>query len=146
MDYYTNAEEQLEGAKILADSGKYRLAVTLLCLSCELFLKSLVERKDPSNPLLNSHDIVNLGALIKNDVDFKTLAPQLAFMRKYLNDSRYPYDAKAYTDVFYQNCLERSLQVKSEIDVAFAKIPMLKSLQDRFGKDYVKELKNHKTE
>ena len=138
MDYYTNAKEQLECAKILADSGKYRLAVTLLCLSCELFLKSLVERKDPANPLLNRHDIVNLGALIKNDVDFMKLAPQLAFMRKYLNDSRYPYDVKAYTDDFYQNCLDRILEVKSEIDAAFAKIPMLKSLQYRFGKDNIK--------
>ena len=58
MDYYINAEEQLEGAKILANSEKYRIAVTLLCLSCELFLKSFVERKDPMNPYLNSHDIV----------------------------------------------------------------------------------------
>ena len=81
MDYYTNAEEQLESAKILAGSEKYRIAVTLLCLSCELFLKSFVERKDPANHLLNSHDIVNLGALIKNDVDFKKIGPQLAFMK-----------------------------------------------------------------
>ena len=76
----------------------------------------------------------------------KKLASQLAFMRKYLNDSRYPYDAKVYTDDFYQNCLDRVLVVKSEIDTAYAKIPMLKSLQDRFGKDYIKEIKNSKIE
>jgi len=141
VDYYTNAEEQLESAKILAGSEKYRIAVTLLSLSCELFLKSLVERKDPLNPLLNSHDIVNLGAFIKNDVDFKKLAPQLAFMRKYLNDSRYPYDAKVYTEGFYLNCLERVLEVKSEIDAAFEKIPMLESLQEKFGKNNVRDKK-----
>jgi uncharacterized protein (UPF0332 family) len=33
VDYYINAEEQLESAKILANSEKYRIAVTLLCLS-----------------------------------------------------------------------------------------------------------------
>ena len=80
MDYYVNACEQLEGAKILAASEKHRLSVTMLCLSCELFLKSLAERKDPNNSLLNSHDIVNLGNLIKDEIDIKTLAPKLAFM------------------------------------------------------------------
>jgi len=91
MNYYVNAEEQLDGAQILAASEKYRLAVTLLCLSCELYLKSAVEAISPMNPLLNSHDIVNLGALIKDKVDFQKIAPSLAFMRKYLNDSRYPF-------------------------------------------------------
>jgi HEPN domain-containing protein len=91
MNFYANACEQLEGAEILANSEKYRLAITLLCLSCELFLKSLAERKDPRNPLLNSHDIVNLGHLIKDDIDFNAVAPKLAFIRKYLNDSRYPF-------------------------------------------------------
>lgn len=65
MNYYVNAKEQLEGAEILAASEKYRIAVTLLCLSCELFLKFLVELKDPMNPLLNIHDIVNLALLSK---------------------------------------------------------------------------------
>ena len=71
MDFYINASEQLEGAQILADSQKYRIAVTLLCLSCELFLKSLAERKDPMNPLLNSHDIVNLGNLYEKRLILK---------------------------------------------------------------------------
>ena len=58
----------------------------------------------------------------------------------------YPYDAKVYTDDFYQDSMERVLDVKSEIDAAFVKVPMLKSLQERFGKDYVKEIKNSKIE
>jgi len=94
MDYYVNACEQLEGAKILSAAQKYRLAVTLLCLSGELFLKSLVERKDPESPLLNSHDIVNLGNIIRDDVDYTSVAPKLSFLRKYLNDSRYPFDPR----------------------------------------------------
>ncbi|MDR0300796.1 MAG: HEPN domain-containing protein [Treponema sp.] len=92
MNYYTNACEQLEGAELLAASGKYRLAVTLLCLSSELFLKSLAEYIDPKSPLLDSHDIVGLGYLIRNDIDYKNLTPKLRLMRKYLNDSRYPFD------------------------------------------------------
>ena len=70
MEYYVNACEQLEGAKILTAAQKYRLAVSHLCLSGELFLKSLVEHKDPDSPLLSSHDIINPGNIIRNDVDY----------------------------------------------------------------------------
>lgn|GEM_PF-653413 len=133
MDYYINAEEQLDGAKVLADSGKYRLAVTLLCLSCELFIKSLAEPKAPNNPLLDSHDIVGLGRLIRDDVDYVLLAPSLAFLRKYLNDSRYPFNAKVYTKEFYDECLEKVLVVKKEIDVANDKKTDAEKLSEKFG-------------
>ena len=115
MDYYVNACEQLDGAEVLAASGKYRLAVTLPCLSCELFLKSLVESKDPATPLLDSHDIVGLGHSIRNDVDNKELAPKLTFIRKYLNDSRYPFDVNIYTEKFYSECFESVSVTKREI-------------------------------
>ena len=139
MDYYVNACEQLEGAEVLAASEKYRLAVTLLCLSSELFLKSLVERKEPSNPLLNSHDIINLGNLIKDEVDLKTLAPKLAFIRKYLNDSRYPFDYEIYTREFYEDCLESVLVIRQEIDCANARKSDVERLREKFGKDNVFE-------
>ena len=116
MGYYVNACEQFEGAKILAASNKYRLAVTLLCLSSELFLKSLVERKDPTSHLLDSHDIVGLGHLIRDEIDYKALAPKLAFMRKYLNDSRYPFNPKVYTETFYKDFLESVSVIQQEID------------------------------
>ena len=137
MDYYVNACEQLDGAEVLAASGKYRLAVTLLCLSCELFLKSLAESKDPENPLLDSHDIVGLGYFICNDVDYKELAPKLAFIRKYLNDSRYPFDVNIYTEEFYRKCYESVSVTKREIDSVNAKKSVLEQLSKKFGKDKV---------
>jgi HEPN domain-containing protein len=139
VNYYINAEEQLEGAEVLAASGKYRLAVTLLSLSCELFLKSLAESKDPMNPLLDSHDIVGLGHLIRNDVDYKAISPKLTFMRKYLNDSRYPFDAKAYTKELYEECHVAVLAIKHQIDSANAKKSNIERLSERFGSENVTE-------
>jgi len=140
VDFYINASEQLEGAQILADSQKYRIAVTLLCLSCELFLKSLAERKDPMNPLLNSHDIVNLGNLIRDEVDFKALAPKLAFIRKYLNDSRYPYNDRIYTKIFYEECLEAVLAIKREIDFVNVRKSDFELLSEKFGNKNVSKV------
>ena len=137
MDYYNNACEQLEGAELLAASEKYRLAVTLLCLSCELYIKSLAERKDPANPLLDSHDIVNLGNLIRDDVDYRTIAPRLAFMRKYLNDSRYPFNYEVYTKDFYCECLDAVLAIRQEIDHANSKKSDIELLSEKFGKENV---------
>jgi len=133
MDYYTNACEQLESAGILAASQKYRIAVTLLCLSCELFLKSFAERKDPKNPLLNSHDIVNLGNFIRDDIDFTYIAPKLAYMRKYLNDSRYPFNDKIYTKELYDECLESVSVIRQAIDSVNAKKSDIERLEERFG-------------
>lgn len=137
MDYYTNACEQLEGAELLAGGGKYRLAVTNLCLSFELFLKSLAERKDPDNPLLNSHDLVNLGYMIQDDIDFKALVPKLKLMRKYLNDSRYPYNPGMYTKEFYDEIHESIMTVQREVDAANTKKSDIERLGERFGKDYI---------
>ena len=137
MDYYINANEQLDGAKVLAEAEKYRLAVTLLCLSCELFIKSLVELKAPNNPLLDSHDIVGLGRLVRNDVDYVQLAPNLAFLRKYLNDSRYPFNVNIYTQEFYEECLEKVLFVRKEIDLANAKKSNIEKLSKKFGSNNV---------
>ena len=142
MDFYVNACEQFESAEILAASGKYRVAVTLLCLSCELFLKSLVERKDPKNPLLDSHDIVGLGRLIRDDINYSVVASKLTFMRKYLNDSRYPFDSSVYTAEFYQTCLESVLVVRQEIDSVNAKKSTVELLSERFGKDKIKDETN----
>jgi len=139
VDYYVNACEQFEGAKILAASNKYRLAVTLLCLSSELFIKSLVERKDPMNPLLDSHDIVGLGHIIRNDINYKSLAPKLAFMRKYLNDSRYPFDPKIYTEAFYKDFLESVSVIQQEIDSVNANKSDIELLRERFGEGNVTE-------
>lgn len=139
MDYYINAKEQLEGAKVLADAGKYRLSVTLLCLSCELFLKSLAEHKDSMNPLLDSHDIVGLGHMVRDDVDYKSLAPKLTFMRKYLNDSRYPFDSKVYSKELYERCLESVLAVKQEVDSATARKSDAERLGEKFGRDNVSD-------
>ena len=141
MDYYINANEQLEGAEVLAASEKYRLSITLLCLSGELFIKSLVEKKDPMNPLLDSHDIVGLGHLIRSDVDYQTLAPKLSFMRKYLNDSRYPYDTKIYTKKFYEEFLGYVQSIKEEVDRANEKKYDVERLSEKFGKDKVKDKK-----
>jgi len=137
VDFYNNAFEQLESAKILAESGKFRVAVTLLCLSGELFLKSLVERKDPNNQFLNTHDIVGLGNALKDDVDFNVLAPRLKFLRKYLNDSRYPFDAQVYTKAFYEECLESILDIQYEVDSANSKKSDVERLSERFGADSV---------
>jgi len=137
MDYYINACEQLDGAEVLADSGKYRLAVTLICLSCELFLKFLAEHKDPANPLLDSHDIVGLGYLIRDDIDYKLLAPKFKFIRKYLNDSRYPFDATVYTKGFYEECLEAVLTIKHEIDTFNASQSDVNRLSQKYGKENV---------
>ena len=144
MDFYVNACEQLEGAKILAASGKYRIAVTLLCLSCELFIKSLAERKDPTSPLLDSHDIVNLGNLIRDIIDYKAIAPKLAFLRKYLNDSRYPFDYRVYSKEFYENCLESVLAVQHEIDSVNLNKSDIELLREKFGKENVNDNKRHK--
>jgi len=127
----------LEGAKILSTAQKYRLAVTLLCLSGELFLKSLVERKDPENPLLNSHDIVNLGNIIRDDVDYASIAPKLSFLRKYLNDSRYPFDLKIYTEEFYFECLDAVTTIQFEIDNVNSNKSDIERLHEKFGKSKV---------
>lgn len=58
-------------------------------------------------------------------------------MRKYLNDSRYPYDAKIYTKDFYEECLAAILNVKDEIDSANSKKSLEESLGEKFGKDKV---------
>ena len=137
MDYYANACEQLEGAEILYAAQKYRLAVTLLCLSGELFLKSLVERKDPESPLLNSHDIVNLGNIIRDDVDYTSIAPKLSLLRKFLNDSRYPFDFKIYTKEFYNECLNAVTVIRFEIDNANSIKSDIERLRENFGKDKV---------
>ncbi len=137
MDYYTNAHEQMEGAMVLANAQKYRLAVTLLCLSCELFLKSLAERKNPASALLDSHDIVGLGYLIREDIDYPVIAPQLTFIRKYLNDSRYPFDTKIYTKKFYEDCLNAVLAVKKAVDLVNANKSSMELLRERFGKEHV---------
>ena len=137
MDFYTNACEQFESAQILASSEKYRVAVTLLCLAGELFLKSLVELKYPGHSLLNTHDIVGLGRVIKDDVDYKTLAPHLAFLRKYLNDSRYPFDHTVYSFDFYEECRASTLAIKQSVETAYSKIPVVDRLKANFGQDKV---------
>jgi hypothetical protein len=136
MNYYTNACEQLEGAELLAASGKYRLSVTLLCLSGELFLKSLAEYKDPKNSLLDSHDIVGLGYLIRNDIDYNNTIPKLRLLRKYLNDSRYPFDTTVYTEDFYNACHEAVIFIKNEIDSTNNKKSMEERINKKFGKQH----------
>jgi HEPN domain-containing protein len=137
VDYYINACEQLEGAKILAASKMYRLAVTLLCLSGEMFLKSLVERKDPMNPLLNSHDIVNLGNLIRNDINYESIAPKLSFLRKYLNDSRYPFDLNVYTEMLYLECLDSIVMIQLAIDSVNIGKSDMELLKEKYGNNNV---------
>jgi len=70
MDYYLNAEEQLKAANGLCELGFYRQGVTLLCLSCELYLKSLAEHILPDSPLLESHDVIGLGGALPNPGPF----------------------------------------------------------------------------
>jgi len=133
MDFYTNACEQLESAKILAAANKYRVAVTLLCLAGELFLKSMVERKDPNNPYLSTHDIIGLGRTIKDEIEYSKISPHLKFLRKYLNDSRYPFDVKVYTQAFYGECLESITTIQQALDAANAEKSDIQLLRERFG-------------
>jgi hypothetical protein len=104
-----------------------------------LFLKSLAERKDAMNPLLDSHDIVGLGYMIRDDVDYKSLAPKLTFMRKYLNDSRYPFDSKVYSKELYERCLESVLAVKHGVDFVISSKSDAERLGEKFGKDNVSD-------
>ena len=137
MDFYLNAEEQLRSANILFENGVYRTPVTNLYLACELYLKSLVEVQDPNNPYLDSHDIVNLGDILKDEFDFKTLRPKLNFLRKYLNDSRYPFNSGVYTKEFYEELLQIVLDVKYAIDNVNAAKPTKQLLEEKFGKEKV---------
>lgn len=75
--------------------------------------------------------------LIKDDVDYKTLAPHLAFLRKYLNDSRYPFDHTVYTYEFYNECLESILAIQQAIDSANDKKSTADLLKEKFGKHNV---------
>jgi len=137
MDYYSNAEDQLQSANILSEAGKYRTPVTLLCLACELFLKSLAEYKIPDSPLMESHDVIALGEALREEIDFKRLRPYLNTIRKYHNDSRYPFDPKVYTKEFYGELLQIVLVVKSEIDKVNASKSTRQALEEKFGKDKV---------
>ena len=137
MDYYSNAEDQLRSAKILFNGGEYRTPIALLFLACELYLKSLLENTNPSSNYLNTHDIINIGLSIKEKIDYSYVAPKLAFLRKYLNDSRYPFNPDIYTEDFYYECLSVVLDVKSEIDKANTAKTAGQVLKEKFGKGKV---------
>ena len=137
MNYYLNAEDQLRSANVLFKGGEYRTPIALLFLACELYLKSLLEKTNPDSNYLNTHDIVNIGLSLKTEIDYNYVAPKLAFLRKYHNDSRYPFNPEVYTEDFYNECLSVVLDVKSEIDKANAAKPTKQVLEEKFGKNKV---------
>ena len=137
MDFYLNAEEQLESANILFENGIYRTPIANLFLACELYLKSLVEVHNPDSQFLDTHDILNLAREIDGLIDFKKLSTKLGLMRKYHNDSRYPFNVEIYTKEFYNELLQIVLDVKNEINKANAAKPPKQVLEEKFGKNKV---------
>jgi len=145
MDFYSNAEEQLRAANSQYKDGMYRTPVANLFLACELFLKSLVEGHNPDSPFLDTHDILNLAREIDGLINFKKLSTKLGLMRKYHNDSRYPFNPAVYTKEFYDELLQIVLEVKSEIDKATANKSTKQVLEEKFGKGKVTDIRDEES-
>ena len=91
MDCYSNAKEWHNGAKIMANSGEYRLAIYHCCMAVELYLKSRLPQVPHRDDLEESHDVIGVYKAL-SDVYGKdnTIDKVIPKIRKYINESRYP--------------------------------------------------------
>jgi len=118
MDYYSNAVSWHTAAINSTTSGDYQQAVYSSCLAIELYLKSKVAAVSNDYALLSTHDIIGLynkvlmGRFGKNK-DVETMLPKV---RKYFNESRYPYDIKIFDDQLADQFLAYINNAKDYID------------------------------
>jgi HEPN domain-containing protein len=98
VDFYENAVDVHDAAKILCDNGKYRMSVFNACLAAELYLKSRLHLVEYPPHIEGSHDVINIyRCLLKRFPSTKDLTTAITFCRKYFNEARYPYGG---TDVY----------------------------------------------
>ena len=135
MDYYRNAKDNEEIARIAYDNGKYQVSIALICLSIELYLKSRLNLVEYPLDLDISHDILGIYKCIAKRYKYKkNLTASMTFSRKYYTEARYPFSdsSEVYTKEFCEEFLSRLDDVKDYVDNYC--IPDLKDLQNKFNK------------
>ncbi|MDR1665184.1 MAG: HEPN domain-containing protein [Clostridiales bacterium] len=119
MDYYSNAVETEQAARVLYDAEMYRQAIYLFCLAIELYLKSRLYLVKHNEDLALSHDIIGLyHALNSRFASPGNLEKLIAKSRKYFNEARYPYtgDTGIYTRGFADGFINAVTEVKQYVD------------------------------
>lgn len=134
MDYYKNAEDNAEVARLSYENGKYQVSISLSCLAVELYLKSVLGLVSHSIDLETSHDVINIYRCISKRYKSKTdLLPYLVQCRKYFNEARYPTSNSAvYTREFSEEFLDYVSAVKEFVDSQCK--ADIEDLADKFNK------------
>ncbi len=68
MDFYQNAVETENAARVLFDAGMYRQSIYMYCLAIELYLKSRLPLVKYDDDLEVSHNLVALYRALKSKV------------------------------------------------------------------------------
>ena len=96
FNFYDMAESKVKSANVLLDSGQYLDAIYLYCLATEFYLKSKLKYVKHDETLEGSHDIVNISKALLKSYPTKKDLNFLKQVRKYMNESRYPFNDKSF--------------------------------------------------
>ncbi len=134
MDYYKNAKDNEEIARIAYDNKKYQVSISLICLSIELYLKSHLDLVEHPIDLETTHDVINIYRCLAKRFKYKKdLTTSMTYSRKYFNESRYPSsNSMVFSKEFCEEFLSRLDEVKDYVDNYC--IPNFNDLQNKFNK------------
>ena len=118
MDYYNLAENHQITARILIDNGQHMDSVYHSCLAVEMYLKSKHSVLFPDSELSKSHDVIGISRdVLKQYPSSYDLKHIFISVRKYMNESRYPYNGlSVYTEDFAEDFFEYIKIIKAYID------------------------------
>ena len=134
MNFYDNAVEVHQAAKVLCENGQYRMSVSNACLAMELYLKSKLHLTEKGEEYVYSHDTINMYIQLANRFKPDEEIFQIVKLgRKYFNESRYPHgDTAIYTKEFAQEFLGYVEDIKDYIDGVC--VGNISDLQNKFRK------------
>ncbi|MCL2320590.1 MAG: HEPN domain-containing protein [Oscillospiraceae bacterium] len=118
MDYYQMALDKVKVAILTKNSGFYTDSIYASCLAIEFFLKSVINRVSSAQKFEFNHDVINLYHEIRTKYPSKKdLSKVMKYCRKYINESRYPYNGTdAFTDAFAEEFLAYVEEIKQYVD------------------------------
>ena len=100
MDMYKLAVDDMESADTLFNACKYRNSIYMYCMAVEKFLKSKIDYVEHPSELEVNHDVVGLIRCLNAKYPFNGDFRFITVVRKYFNESRYPYTPKEIDEVF----------------------------------------------
>ena len=103
MNQYEQACNWHASAATLVDNGFYQQSIYHFCLAGELYLKSALNLVNYDTELETSHDIIRIYRTLADRFGItEEMTEATKYMRKYFNESRYPF---AYTEFSEQIAL-----------------------------------------